>query len=247
MMVRYVDVMVRDMDVGVIFLSYMTEMIETPELFDLYDPTGRPLGRTKPREAVHRDGDWHRSAHVWIFTSDRRLLFQRRAADKDTWPARLDASVGGHYHAGESAEEGVRREAREELGLPLTPDDLIPLGIRRMESREPGIDDRELQDVYLLRRDLPLTTYRPDPVEIDALVLLDVADAAWLHAEEVEPEAGPDDVPSAEATSLAVGPGAAVRPIIVTPSDLIPGRGAYITAIARAIVDVLEGRPPRQL
>jgi len=227
-----------------IFLSHMTEILE---LFDLYDPTGRPLGRTKPRDAVHRDGDWHRSAHIWIFTSDRRLLFQRRAADKDTWPGRLDASVGGHYHAGESSEEGMLREAREELGLTLTPDELIPLGVRRVESREPGLDDRELQDIYLLRRDLPLTAYRPDSVEIDALVLLDAADAAWLHAEEGEPESELDDIPPAEAASLAVGPGATVRPIIVTPRDLIPGRGAYITAIARAVSDALAGRPPRRL
>ncbi len=235
---------VRHLGVGVIFLSHMTEM---PELFDLYDQTGRPLGRTKPRDEVHRDGDWHRSAHVWIFTTDRRLLFQRRASDKDTWPGRLDASVGGHYHAGESVEEGVRRDAREELGLTLTPDELIPLGVRRVESREPGIDDRELQDIYLLRRDLPLTAYQPDPVEIDALVLLGAADAAWLHAEEVGSESEIDDIPSAEAASLAVGSGAVVRPIIVTPRDLIPGRGAYITAIARAVSDVLAGRPPRRL
>lgn len=239
-----VAMMVRLLGVGVIFLSYMTER---PELFDLYDPTGRPLGRTKPRDEVHRDGDWHRSAHVWICTSDRGLLFQRRAADKDTWPGRLDASVGGHYHAGESAEEGVRREAREELGLTLTPDELIPLGVRRIESREPGIDDRELQDIYLLRRDLPLTAYRPDPTEIDGLIILDAADAAWLHAEETEPESELDDIPSAVAMSLAVEPGASIRPIIVTPRDLIPGRGAYITAIARAVSDVLAGRPPRRL
>ncbi len=236
--------MVRRLGAGVVFLSHMAEI---RELFDLYDPTGRPLGRTKPRAAVHRDGDWHRSAHIWIFTSDRRLLFQRRAVDKDTWPGRLDASVGGHYHAGEGAEEGILREAREELGLEFTTDELIPLGVRRMESREPGIDDRELQDVYLLRRDLPLTAYRPDPVELDALVLLDAADAAWLHAEEVEPEAELDDIPSAEAESLPVRPDAAVRPIVVTPRDLIPGRGAYVTAIARAVVDALAGRPPRQL
>jgi len=217
--------------------------MDTPELFDLYDPTGRPLGQTKPRDEVHRDGDWHRSAHVWIFTSDRRLLFQRRAADKDTWPGRLDASVGGHYHAGEGA-DGVPREVGEELGLAIAADELIPLGVRRVESHEPGIDDRELQDVYLLRRDLPLTAYHPDPSELAALVLLDAADAAWLHAEVIESEF--DEIPSAEAESLAVGADTP-RAIAVTPHDLIPGRGAYIMTIARAVSDVLAGRPPRGL
>ncbi len=217
--------------------------LNAPELFDLYDPAGRPLGRTKPRDAVHRDGDWHRSAHLWIFTSDRRLLLQRRALDKDTWPGRLDASVGGHYHAGEGA-DGVLREAREELGLALDVQELIPLGERRVESREPGVNDREIQDVYLLRRDLSLTAYQPDPDEIGALVLLDAADAAWLHAEVIESEY--DEIPSAEAESLPIG-SASPRPIAVTPRDLIPGRGAYITTIAGAVADVLAGRPPRKL
>ena len=98
----------------------------TTEYFDLYDADGRPLGRAKARDDVHRDGDWHRSSHVWIFTSDGRLLFQRRAPDKDTWPGRLDASIGGHYRSGEAGPSGVVREA-----APLTTQRTQPV----LESR----------------------------------------------------------------------------------------------------------------
>ena len=52
-------------------------MSAAPELFDLYDAEGHALGQAKARDDVHRDGDWHRSAHIWIYTSDGRLLFQR--------------------------------------------------------------------------------------------------------------------------------------------------------------------------
>ena len=36
------------------------------ELVDVLTPAGDPTGMRKPKAAVHRDGDWHRAAHVWI-------------------------------------------------------------------------------------------------------------------------------------------------------------------------------------
>lgn len=209
----------------------------SPELFDLYDAQGHPLGVAKPRDEVHRDGDWHRSAHVWIFSSDGRLLFQRRAADKDTWPRRLDASIGGHYRAGEEGRASVVREAWEELGLSVAPPELIPLGLRRVESREPGVIDREIQDIYLLCRDLSPAAYQPQDDEIDALTLLDAWEAARLHdgtITRLDGELWPRH---------ATGPYA----YTFTADDLIPERGPYIAALARGVDDVLAGRLPRKL
>ena len=207
------------------------------EYFDLYDEQGHALGRAKRREEVHRDGDWHRSAHIWIYTGDGCLLFQRRALDKDTWPGCLDASVGGHYRAGETGASGVAREIDEELGIAADPSELVPVGVRRVESLEPGIVDRELQDIYLLRRDLPLTAYHPDPVEIDGLALLDAADAACLHE---------GAITCLDATFLVRGATTAEHRA-VTAADLIPNRGPYIAAIARAVADLLAGRTPSSL
>jgi len=36
------------------------------ELIDVLDDHGQPTGIIKPKPDVHRDGDWHRCAHVWI-------------------------------------------------------------------------------------------------------------------------------------------------------------------------------------
>lgn len=47
------------------------------EYFDLLSLTGEPLGITKERNAVHRDGDWHPSVHIFVIQGDRVLL-QRR-------------------------------------------------------------------------------------------------------------------------------------------------------------------------
>ena len=139
------------------------------EYFDLYDEQGRPLGRSKARALVHRDGDWHRSIHMWIVRPDGTLVFQQRSAGKDTWPNRFTCTVGGHYAAGEALAQ-VLREAREEIGQPVGLDELLPLGVWRYDDAgEAGIRDRELQDVFLWPSAVPLEAFQPDPEEVAAL------------------------------------------------------------------------------
>src|SRR5919112_4139602 len=144
------------------------------EPFDVITADGKPTGRVKSRAEVHRDGDWHRAIHVWVAGMDDQaepfLTFQRRSPHKDTWPARLDATVGGHYRAGETLAETVR-EVEEEIGIFPDLRTLRPLGVRVCANEaQPGIVDREIQDVFLLRDDRPLEAFRPNPAELAALV-----------------------------------------------------------------------------
>lgn len=59
------------------------------ERFDILEDDGTPKGYSKNRSAVHRDGDWHRSTHIWVLASDGRVLVQKRAVGKDTFPVSL--------------------------------------------------------------------------------------------------------------------------------------------------------------
>ena len=54
------------------------------EPFDVIRADGLPTGRVKARDAVHRDGDWHRAIHVWVAGFDE--------TDPTTWgnPSRND-------------------------------------------------------------------------------------------------------------------------------------------------------------
>lgn len=79
------------------------------EYFDLLSPTGEPLGITKERNAVHRDGDWHPSVHIFVIQGDRVLL-QRRKWDKESFPGKLDLACTGHVDAGEDYLTAARRE-----------------------------------------------------------------------------------------------------------------------------------------
>lgn len=146
------------------------------ELFDLCNERGRLLGRTKPRSAVHRDGDWHRAFHCWVFEpaskGDVRILLQLRPKDKDTCPDVWDVSVGGHYSAGEDIAGGLR-EIKEELGLKVELSQLIQAGWRRGIVQYDAIHDREVQDVFFYPWTVDLGALRPDPAEVPAVALVD--------------------------------------------------------------------------
>ena len=57
------------------------------ELIDVYDENNNPLNLTKKRSEVHREGDWHCSAHVWLYNFKGEILLQLRAKEKDFAPS----------------------------------------------------------------------------------------------------------------------------------------------------------------
>ena len=59
----------------------------------------------------------HPVVHLHLFNSRGELYLQRRPLWKDIQPGRWDTAVGGHVAFGESIDEALRRETREELGF----------------------------------------------------------------------------------------------------------------------------------
>jgi isopentenyldiphosphate isomerase len=205
------------------------------EPFDIITANGKPTGRVKSRADVHRDGDWHRAIHVWVAGVDDRgtpfLTLQRRSPDKDTWPGRFDATVGGHYRAGETLAETVR-EVEEEIGIIPTLKDLRPLGVRVCANEaQPGIVDREIQDVFLLRDNRPLEDFRPNPAELAALIRFPLETLVPFLA-------GESSEISGESLTPAV---TRAEPIAARIDDFIPTVDRYFLRIAIAAQHVLRG------
>lgn len=87
------------------------------ELLQLVDRRGRPAG-SAPRRVCHGDPSLLQAVvHLYLFDARGRLYLQKRSAAKDAYPGRWDTSVGGHLAPGESPEQALAREAREELSL----------------------------------------------------------------------------------------------------------------------------------
>ena len=158
-------------------------MTPDDELLEVFDAAGRATGAAKSRASVHRDGDWHLAFFCWIVRQDAGarldLVLQKRAADKDVWPERFDASAAGHVRFGESAVE-ASREIEEELGIVAPRGALVPVMRHQQEHvHDNGLVDREINDVHLWRHDEPLESYRPGP-EVTGIAAAPLADVVAL-------------------------------------------------------------------
>lgn len=160
------------------------------ELFDVVTEDGEPTGITRPRADVHRDGDWHRAVHVWVYGAGPDgpcLLMNQRGRNKDTWPLALDATVGGHLGAGETVADAFR-EVEEEIGVRIDPTRFEWIFQRKRSSGNliPGILDQEIQEVYLVRDDRPLSAFAPNVAELEGIVQVKVDDAGRLFRGQVQ-------------------------------------------------------------
>lgn len=153
------------------------------ELIDVLTFDGAFTGRTKSRHDIHRDGDWHRAAHLWLVVPDGRVLLQRRAARKDSWPLLWDVSVAGHVGAGETARDAAVREVHEELAIRVEPGELEHIGTLRFQALLNGgaYIENELHDIFLLRRELDLGALTLDPAEVAEVALVDPDDVERLQ------------------------------------------------------------------
>jgi isopentenyldiphosphate isomerase len=133
----------------------------TDELFDIVDENDTVTGQ-EMRSVVHQRGLWHRGVHVLLFTADKKLLVQKRSADRVQAPSLLDCSVSEHVKAGEGYSEAAVRGLKEELGLEGI--DLEPLLKFKMNY---GPDDNEISQLY--RGTVDPAGVRFDPVEIERI------------------------------------------------------------------------------
>lgn len=156
------------------------------EMLDIFDDNLSKIG-TMSRAEVHRRGHWHRVFHCWVIARDADgvdwVVMQKRAANKETFPNRLDVAAAGHYQSGESIEDGLR-EVREELGIMPEFSSLIPVGRRVTAARFSDLIDREVADVFFLKYSASLADYQPDPAEVAGLVAFRISDGLALHAKE---------------------------------------------------------------
>jgi 8-oxo-dGTP pyrophosphatase MutT (NUDIX family) len=75
----------------------------------------------------------HRCVYVLVFDQAGRVFVHLRTATKDVHPSHWDVAVGGVLAAGESFDDGARRELAEELGAETPLHALFPF---QYEDRE---------------------------------------------------------------------------------------------------------------
>lgn len=87
------------------------------EMFPIVDVEGRPTGSATRGECHGGSKLLHPVVHLHVFNAAGELYLQKRPSWKDIQPGKWDTAVGGHVALGETTEEALRREVREELGI----------------------------------------------------------------------------------------------------------------------------------
>ena len=107
------------------------------ELFPIVSVDGRVIGSATRGECHSGSMLLHPVVHLHVFNSRGELYLQKRPDWKDIQPGRWDTAVGGHVDFGETVEEALLREAREELGIEgFRPERIAVYAFRSERERE---------------------------------------------------------------------------------------------------------------
>lgn len=108
-------------------------MDEYKQMLEVVDEEDNVIG-LETRVKIHKEGLLHREIHVFFFTPNNEIIFQHRAKDKETYPDKLDATVGGHVEPGDSYEKTAIKESKEETGINIDHKKLILLAKIKRKS-----------------------------------------------------------------------------------------------------------------
>jgi len=142
------------------------------EYIDIIDKkTGQRTGTRKAKSEIHKNGDWHRTVHIWIINSREEVLLQRRSEKMENYPNYWDISVAGHISSGENSTTAALREIKEEIGLDLSVTKLKMIGevSYQLVLNNGTYLDNERSDIYLVKIDLDIDKLKLQKDEIKGL------------------------------------------------------------------------------
>jgi isopentenyldiphosphate isomerase len=87
------------------------------EIFPIVDEDGTVVGHATRGECHSGSKLLHPVVHLHVFNKAGDVYLQKRPDWKDIQPGKWDTAVGGHLDYGESPDDALRREVREELGI----------------------------------------------------------------------------------------------------------------------------------
>lgn len=137
----------------------MAEDLSDTEMFPVVDEQGRVVGKASRHECHSGSRLLHPVVHLHVLNSQGHIYLQKRSAHKYIQPGKWDTAVGGHVDYGETIEDALRRETREEIGLT----DFEP--VRLMTYVYDSRVERELVNTYYCVTQRERFDF--DPVEVD--------------------------------------------------------------------------------
>lgn len=152
------------------------EYVPDAEIWDLYNENRELIGKDHVRgEQLPIDG-YHLAVHVWIRNSKGEYLISQRSANKPTLPLMWEC-VRGSVIKGEDSLQGAIREAKEEVGVDLLPENGQVLFTKTSKIID-GIIFNDIMDAWLFEYD--------EEVDLSNATTDEVAQVAWMNREQIK-------------------------------------------------------------
>ena len=145
------------------------------ELWDLYTEDRELAGLDHVRGEELPENLYHLVVHIWIRNSKGEYLISQRSATRPTFPLRWECA-GGAVLKGESSLQGAIREAKEEVGVDLRPENgkVVYTKVRQT------IDGKKFNDIM----DAWLFEYDGE-VSLDNATTDEVAQVVWMKKDQI--------------------------------------------------------------
>ena len=157
-------------------LGDIVEYVPDAEIWDLYNENRELLGKDHVRGEQLPIDRYHLVVHVWIRNSKGEYLISQRSANRPTYPLMWEC-VGGSVVKGEDSLLGAIREAKEEVGVDLMPENGQVLFTKTRKFIDGKIFN-DIMDVWLFDYD--------GEVDLGNATTDEVAQVAWMNREQIK-------------------------------------------------------------
>ena len=105
------------------------------ELIEIVDENGNFTGQVMDKEEAHDKNLLHNEVGIFIINEKKEILLEKRSANKRFNPNKWGLCAG-HVDAYETLEEAALREIKEEVGLDVSIEELIPYGEKEVTIKD---------------------------------------------------------------------------------------------------------------